>query len=61
VRRVGLDEGAVADGDVLDHCADGPHVLLVQKVLVHGHEAELVEQLEILRRDGGNIGDDLKA
>ena len=60
VWRVSLDEWRLADRDVLDQSSETSHVVLVQQVLVHRNQVQLVKQLKVLRRYPGNVVDCLK-
>ena len=60
VWRVSLDEWRLADRDVLDQSSETSHVVLVQQVLVHRNQVQLVKQLKVLRRYSGNVVDCLK-
>ena len=60
VCRVSLDEWRLADRDVLDQSSETSHVVLVQQVLVHRNQVQLVKQLKVLRRYPGNVVDCLK-
>ena len=43
VRCVGLNEGRLSNGDNLHKSANTLQVIVVQELLVHGHEVELVK------------------
>ena len=54
---VSLDEWRLADRDVLDQSSETSHVVLVQQVLVHRNQVQLVKQLKVLRRYPSHVGD----
>ena len=55
VRRDGLNERALANGDDLDEVSDALHVVFVQQLLVHRGQVQLVEHGEGLRH-GCDVG-----